>query len=438
MTFLHKVTNKFFRNNSQNVSGINPSVISQQPIVLKQPAKPSKPKTLAELEQEIAAQRQVRSVSHQKRPSKANRGIGTKLIWITILIGIPAGVIWVANLPYPVIRRTVVQNAPLLLLPSYMSVEQNYRQALASLEQAEYLIEKPTSAADLALGEQQLQQTKTHLDNLPVGLVDDWPEYKYRWYDWRFSVYGLNAARRQVGQLSAKVFQEKNAQTLFTDNSQALLNAKQQYQTATTVTDKKLAIAAWHSALDKLEEIPGQTLAGKTAQNQLDAYKRDFEEVVGLAAGNERISTLITAAQQFSWQAAKAGQNPPHTVTEWEQIENLWSEAINRLKQISSDDLVGYAQAQKLLATYETNLGQVKVRQQAEADSVQAFLMAQREIESFMASIPTDPKNLDRNRVISQLHSIINQLEKVQKGTTVYLKAQESLLSANNQFKQLQ
>ncbi|MEH2332864.1 hypothetical protein [Nostoc sp.] len=438
MTFLHKITKKFLRNNSQNVSGINPSVISQQPIVLKQSAKPSKPKTLAELEQEIAAQGQVSSISHQKRPIKANRGIGTKLIWIAILIGIPAGVIWVANLPYPIIRRTVVQNAPFLLLPSYMSVEQNYRQALVSLEQAEYLIEKPTSAADLLLGEQQVQQTKIHLDNLPVGLVDDWPEYKYWWYDWRFSVYGLNAARRQVGQLEAKVFQEKNAQTLLNDNSQALLNAKQQYQIATTVTDKKLAIAAWRSALDKLEEIPGQTLAGKTAQNQLDAYKRDFKEVVGLAAGNERVSALITAAQQFSWQAAKAGQNPPHTVTEWEQIENLWSEAINRLKQISSEDLVGYAEAQKLLATYETNLGQVKVRRQAESSSVQALAIAQQEIESLVASIPTDLKNLDRNRIISQLHRIINQLEKVEKGTTVYLKAQELLLSANNKFKQLQ
>lgn len=80
------------------------------------------------------------------------------------------------------------------------------------------------------------------------------------------------------------------------------------------------AIAAWRSALDKLEEIPGKTLAGRTAQNQLDAYKRDFKEVVGLAAGNERVSALITAAQQFSWQGAKAGQNPPHTVTEWELV----------------------------------------------------------------------------------------------------------------------
>lgn len=336
------------------------------------------------------------------------------------------------------IRRTVVQNAPLLLLPSYISIEQHYRQALVSLEQAEYLIEKPTSAADLALGEEQLQQTKIHLNNLPTVLANDWPEYKYGWYEWRFSVYGLNAARRQVGQLEAKAFQEKNAQTLLVDYNQAFLNAKQQYQQATTITDKKSAIAAWRSALDKLAEIPGQTLAGQTAQNQLDGYKREFQEVVGLAAGNERVSTLITAAQQFSWQAAKAGQNPPHTVTEWQQIENLWSEAINRLQQISSSDLVGYAQAQKLLATYETNLGQVKIRRQAEADAVQTLARAQQEIENLVASMPNDPKNWDRNRVISQLHSIINQLEKVEKGTTVYLKAQELLLSANNKFKQFQ
>ncbi|MBE9199561.1 MULTISPECIES: hypothetical protein [unclassified Nodularia (in: cyanobacteria)] len=439
MTLLHKITSKFARNNTQNISGIDPSLISQTPIVQKPP---TTPKTLAELEQEILKSMQVPSQSVVQKHGKTNKGIGsklgTKLIWIAILLGIPAGVLWVVNLPYPIIRRPMMQNASFLLLPSYISIEQNYRQALASMEQAEQLIEKPTSTADLALGEQQLQQTKIYLNNLPVGLINDRREYPYGWYDWRFSVYGLNAARRQVGQLEAKVFQEKNAQTLLTEHSQAFQNAKQQYQQATTVADKKSAIAAWRSALDNLEEIPGQTLAGKTAQSQLDVYKRDFQEVVGLAAGNERVSTLITAAQQFSWQAAKAAQNPPHTVTEWQQIENLWSQAINRIKLISSEDVVGYAEAQKLLAIYETNLGQIKVRRQAEADSVQALAVAQRQIESLLASIPTDPQNLQRNRVISQLHSIINQLEKVQAGTTVYLKAQELLLSANNKLKQLQ
>ncbi|MBG1240209.1 hypothetical protein [Nostoc sp. NZL] len=438
MTFLNKMNWNFLRKNTPNSSGIDPSVPSLQPVVQKKPATPSTPKNLAELEHEIELQRRVLKTSPQQLHSKAKWGTGSRLIWIVILIGIPVGVIWVANQPYPVIRRPVMLHAPFLLLPSYISMDNHYRQALVSVEQAEQLIEKATSPADLALGEQKLQETQQHLDQLPTSFVNDWSQYRYWWYDSRFSIYGFNAFRTKVGQLEAQVFQEKNAQSLLTDNMQTFLNAKQQYERATTVTDKQTATAAWQTALNQFEQIPGQTLAGKTVQNQLDNYKREFQEVVGLAAGNDRISALITAARQFSWQAAKAGQNPPHTVTEWRQIENLWIEAIERLKYIPSKDVAGYTEAQKLLAIYEANLGQVKVRRQAEADAVEALQTAQRKIESLLASIPADPHDMKSNRVLSQLQSIINQLEKVQNGTTAYLKAQELLLSANNKLSQLQ
>ncbi|MBH8572288.1 hypothetical protein I8752_04420 [Nostocaceae cyanobacterium CENA369] len=82
MAFLHKFTHKLLGNNSQNVSEINSSVVQ-----------PAKPKTLAELEQEIASV-QVSNASHQNRRSKAKGGIGSKLIWMAILIGIPASVVW--------------------------------------------------------------------------------------------------------------------------------------------------------------------------------------------------------------------------------------------------------------------------------------------------------------------------------------------------------
>ncbi|MEH2066402.1 MAG: hypothetical protein V7K50_29750 [Nostoc sp.] len=405
--------------------------------MLKKPTTPSTPKNLAELEHEMDLEARVLKTSPQQLHSKAKGGI-SRLIWIGILVGIPIGVVWVANQPYPVIRRPVMLHAPFLLLPSYISMDNHYRQALISVEQAEQLIEKATSPADLALGEQKLQETQKHLDQLPTSFVNDWSQYRYWWYDSQFSIYGFNAFRSKVGQLEAKVFQEKNAQSLLTDNMQTLLNAKQQYEQAATATDKQAATSAWQMALNQLDQIPGQTLAGKTVQNQLDTYKREFKEVVGLAAGNERICALITAARQFSWQAAKAGQNPPHTVTEWQQIENLWIEAIERLKEIPSKDVAGYTEAQKLLAIYEANLGQVKVRRQAEADAVDALESAQQQIKSLLASIPADAHDGERNRVFSQLQSIINQLEKVQNGTTAYLKAQELLLSANNKLRQLE
>ncbi len=54
MAFLQNLTEKILRKKPQN-NGMNPSIKSQQPIVLKASAA-SQPKTLAQLEQEIAAQ----------------------------------------------------------------------------------------------------------------------------------------------------------------------------------------------------------------------------------------------------------------------------------------------------------------------------------------------------------------------------------------------
>jgi hypothetical protein len=319
-----------------------------------------------------------------------------------------------------------------------MSLDENFRQAIASVQQAQQLIDNPTSPADLDMGEKKVKEAQKHLDALPIGFLNDLPEYRYWWYDSRFSIYGFNSARTKVGQLEAKVFQEKNAQTLLTDSELGLNKAKQQYEQAATPTDKQIAIASWRSAIDQLKQVPGSTLAGKTTQAKLESYQRDFQEVVGLAAGNERMSTLILGAQQFSWQAAKSGQNPPHTVAEWQQVEGLWQQAINRLEQIPSDDLNGYAEAQRLLAQYNTNIGQVRIRRQAEETSVYALGSAQRQIESLLANTPTDAQAVNRNYTASQLQSIINELKRVQNGTTAYLEAQNLLLSAQNKLNQLQ
>lgn len=431
---------KFPFKKAQNNPGIDPSVQSTQPVKLHNSA-PSQPKkkSLADLEKEAEAQYYATYPHKKPQPVKvkAKSGILGKLIGATILIGVPVGIVWVANLPYPMIRRPVAKAAPILLLPSYMNMDKNYRQAISSVEQAEQLIEKATSPGDLDLGEQKVKAAQKNLNALPITFLNDFPEYNYWWYDWRFNIYQFNSARTKVGQLEAKVFQEKNAQTLLTDSEQSLNTAKSQYQAATTAADKQTAISAWRTAVDQLEQVPGQTLAGKTANTKIKNYQLDFKEIVGLAAGNERVSTFIDSARQFSWKAAKEGQNPPHNVAKWQQIEKLWEQAIAQLQKIRSDDLVGYAEAQKLRAEYSNNLGQVKIRQQAEQDSVRTLEQAQSRIESLLAATPTTAESLDRNRTISKLQGIINDLEKVQNGTTSYLKAQELLLQAKNKLNQL-
>jgi hypothetical protein len=250
------------------------------------------PASLAELRKTIVTVVPQFSQKELQKAAQANQppGVLSKIKWAAIFLTSSAGVLWIVNLPYPIIRWPVAKTAPFLLLPSYMSMDYNYGQAIASLEQAEYLIEQPTSAADLDLGEKKVKAAQKHLDALPTWFLNDWSEYKYWWYNYSFNTYQFNAYRRKLGKLEAKVFQEKNAQKLFTDSEQKLKKAKDQYQLAPTPTDKQIAILAWREALDELKQLPSQTFAGKTAKNKFDTYQQDFQEIVGLAADNESIA----------------------------------------------------------------------------------------------------------------------------------------------------
>lgn len=342
------------------------------------------------------------------------------------------------NLPYSPIRRPVAQKAPLLLIPSYVSMDHHFRQATASLEAARQLIDNATAPADLDLGEQKLRQAQTSLDQLPTWV---WSELSqapdgYWWYHSRFNRFGLDSARSELGHLQGKLFQEKNAQTAFGAANQALDTATQQYKQAKTPIEQQVALSAWQSSLDQMAQVPSPTLASKMAQQRIQAAQRDFQAIGGLAAGNQTSLSKIAAARQFAQKAAQASQHPPHSVAEWQSVNYLWQAAIDRLQDVSSQDVVGYAEAQKLLATYTANQGEIKIRQQAEADAVAAFQQADQQINALIASANNRPT--DRGYSISQLQQIIRQLEAVGSGTTVYPAAQKRLVSAQQKLMQWQ
>jgi hypothetical protein len=368
-----------------------------------------------------------------KKAAKANRppGAWDTIKWVVGIAGATAGTIWVLNLPYPMIRWPVARTAPILLLPSYMKMDYDYRQAIVLVEQADQLVNRATSPADLVLGEQKVKQAQKHLDGLPVWFLGYQPQYRF-WFGWNFTFDEFRSARANIGRMEAKLFQEKQAQTLLEQGEQALKTAKQQHEAAKSWQERQKAIAAWQVALDQLEQLPPQTFAGKGAQTKIAAYQRDFGQISSLATENERTGTLMDAARQFAMAAAVKGQNPPHSTAEWQEVEKLWEQAIDRLEKISLEES-GYLEAQKLLITYQGNLGIVKIRRQAEETSVAALTTAKREIESLLAS---NFGGRDRNQMISQIQSIIYELQKVQTGTTVYQEAQELMQSAQKKLKE--
>jgi hypothetical protein len=398
------------------------------------------PLTLAEMRDAVEDIFPDFSEAVLKRAAKANgaavvqRQLGFVGATALGLVGL-TGAVWLLNLPYPMIRWPVARVAPMVLLPSFIRMDRDYRQTVSLVAQADQLVNRATSAQDIELGSEKVTLAQKHLDGLPVWFLGYYPQTYCTWVSctWRFTFDEFQTARSEVGRMEARVFQEKNSQDLLQTATAEVETAKQTYRTAQESAAKTAALVAWQSGMDRLNEIPAETLAGRMAQIKLAAYTRDYQEVAGSTAGGNRSNTLIGAAQEFARTAAQEGQNPPHNVETWRRIVGLWQQAINRLEQVPVTD-VGYAQAQSLLATYMNNRGIVEGRMAAEEASVRAMEDAKAGNQRLLAQ---DLERMAANQIASQLQGIVNDLSQVQKGTTVYAEAQEMLRSAEEKLKQL-
>lgn len=344
------------------------------------------------------------------------------------------GGVWVLNLPYPMIRWPVARVAPILLLPSFISMDHNYRQTIDGVQQADQLINQATSAQDIALGAEKVAQAQKSLNKLPVWFLGYYPQRycSFVTCQWRFTYDEFQTARESVARMEAKVFQEQNAQTLLTEGTAAVDTAKAAYQEAVSAQEKSQALAAWQAGMDKLNEIPPETLAGRSAQTKLQAYNRDYQQVAGVTAGNALTSNSVQAAESFAQQAIQVGLNPPHTPEIWQQAAGLWQSAIQRLEQVQRND-PDYIYAQDLLAQYQKNLGDIQVRLKREQDAI-AVLNG---INTRVIRLKQDSGSMTPAQMAVEIEAITQELRKVQPGTTVYTEAQELLTFANAKLAEL-
>jgi hypothetical protein len=404
MPHLNNRAYQILRTEIQKCSGDDPLSQLEQKLLLEELEKlrsspkensltqSSTPASLEELRKIVSTTYPKFSEKALSAAAKANRSLG---IWsqirLTVLVLIGALVLIVGTggaLGLAIIllsstdSESVASNTSSSKNITSMSSEEHLHEATILVEQVEQLINKATTPANLALSEKKLNEAKKHLDELPVS-------------------YTVSSSQRIYSRPSKRRSKRRYSQEKIYYNESVSNNPNEQFA----------------SIRSKFEQMQRQ--------------------VTELKAESARTGTLISAAKQFAFAAAKSGQNPPHSATRWQQIESLWSQAIDRLEEIPIGN-PGYAEGQKLLATYQTNLGTVQTRRRVEKESVEALEQANSQIEYLVASISADAKSVDRNRTISQIQSIINQLEKVQNGTTAYQTAQQLLLSAQNKLKQLQ
>ncbi|AFZ46863.1 hypothetical protein Cyast_0891 [Cyanobacterium stanieri PCC 7202] len=399
----------------------------------------SEPKTrLEELEAEIIEPK-IKETPRQKT-NKIKSSLRQFLI-TCIGVGIPIGFLYIANLPYTAIRRPVNNHAPILLLPSQIVVENNFKKALNLTEQAEQLIDNATDFPDLELGAQRLAEGKIYLDRIPIIAQNELMGYgggSRGFFRSSFSGSRFMNMRRKVGELEAKVFQGNNARVTLDRLETELTAIKTQYQNSNSDTEKRQIIQQWRTMLNEFNLISNATFAGTIAQQKLVAHQADFEDVVGFSANNERALTFMATAQDFANLAQGRSQSPPYTVREWSEIESLWQNAINELGNIPSTDLEGYRQANRFIVQYEDNLRQVRLNKERENEALSYLQNAENMINNYRRnSINLDDSPNNVNRRIVQIQEIIDTLKKVEQNTTSYSSAQDLIGYAENQISSL-
>ena len=356
------------------------------------------------------------------------------LLGLAVGVTALAGGLWFVNLPYPMVRWPVARTVPILLLPSFMRMDHNYRQAIIYTEQADQLINNATSAADFTLGSEKSAQAQKHLDQLPVWFLGYYPQRYCQFFScgWRFTLDEFREARALIGRMEAQIFQEQNALDQLNAGTSTVEAAKQQHQQAQTSAEKTEALTAWQTGMDKLNEIPAETLAGGQAQTRLQAFQRDYTDLAGTAANIQQSNDFVAVAQNYGLQAAMLVQNPPHVADVWQRAEEQWQEALKALDKVPENS-PSYVEAQGLRAKYLTYKSDIETRRRQEEQAVATI----REVRQTIPQLIDQAEAGALRGVRSQLQQVIQTLETVPNNTTVTAEAQQLYAQATAKLNEL-
>ena len=316
-------------------------------------------------------------------------------------------------------------------------MDNNYREAIAHVEQADQLIHHVSSFDEIKLGEEKVKLAQENLDKLPVWFIGYEPKRYCQMFScsWQFTIDEFEAARKTIGRMEAILFQKTNAFNTYQEADKKLQKAKPNYQQATKPEEKQTIVRSWQQSVDELQQLPPQTFAATLVSSKLNSYHRDFQSVTGTISGKQKTNTMITAAQSFSCSAKNLCENPPHSVDKWQECQQLWQKAIRRLETISQNE-IGYLETQDLLAEYEKHLSLVQLNTKVEKQSVLALEIARKEIQGIQEQFANGVESNQRKLFINKMQRTIDQLKKVEKETTAYEEAQQLLEFAQTKMQE--
>lgn len=224
------------------------------------------------------------------------------------------------------------------------------------------LVIKALQAA--AAAEQKIQTPATSLDEL-----------RSRQTLWRQAIIPLEAIKpshelhslvqaklpkyqSNLKAINQKLQNEESWQKKLTTAKTVANSANQRQATAKSGNDWQRVQFAWQQVINDLKSIPATSTANEEAKKLLAEYQPK------LILARNRATREIAAASTFQQATNFANQAKVFEAkNQWTQAIASWQEAIQTAKQVSQDSSI-YNQAQSLIQTYSTSLGQTLEKQQ--------------------------------------------------------------------------
>ncbi len=173
------------------------------------------------------------------------------------------------------------------------------------------------------------------------------------------------------------------------------------------------AQAELQQAIGLLETIPPWSSHRTQAQELIQTYQAQAETV------DEIVNALKTAAR-----AGYESQNPPHSVSEWIEIQALWREAIAQLEQLPTDSKF-HPLAQQKIKAYKTNLAEINQRLLKERQSQGSLEAAKQAAQMAEARQGIAQSLPDWQIAHATWQTAMKRLREIPQGTTAYQEAQQ-------------
>jgi len=158
-----------------------------------------------------------------------------------------------------------------------------------------------------------------------------------------------------------------------------------------TAKEWNAAYGKWQEAIGVLQRTPKSRFVISQVEKNLASYRESASVAGTKISGEQQAIDLLSRAKDLANQAARIGQNPPHSAETWAIAYGKWQQAVESLEKIPASTSVT-AEAKRLLNEYKKNRD-IILNEYSKREILETQYKQENEFESIFVGLSSDTKD---------------------------------------------